>query len=77
MMLNDLLYRLRAIFRRGHVERELDQELRFHIEHEAEKYQRAGMSAAAALRRARMALGGEEQVRENCRDARGTRWLED
>src|SRR5262245_56930260 len=36
-----------------------------------------GLDPAEARRRARLALGGPEQVKEQCRDARGTRWLED
>ena len=36
-----------------------------------------GVSPSEARRRARMALGGPEQVKEECRDARGTRWIED
>jgi hypothetical protein len=49
---SDLRYRLRALFRRRDVERELDDELRFHIEREAEKYTAAGLSCDDALRRA-------------------------
>lgn len=37
-MLTDLLYRLRALVRRRDVERELDDELRFHVERQKEKY---------------------------------------
>ena len=76
-MLTGLLYRLRALFRRNRVEAELDEELRYHLEREAEKYRRSGASPQEAMRRARLALGGPEQVREQCRDARGTRWAED
>ena len=35
-VISDLLYRLRAVVLRNRMERELDDELRFHIEHEAE-----------------------------------------
>jgi len=75
-MLNDLLYRLRALFGRAGMEAELDDELRFHFEREVEKYVKAGMSEDEARRRARMAFGGQEQMKEDCRDARGTSWLE-
>jgi hypothetical protein len=34
------------------------------------------LRATHAWRQARLALGGPEQVKENCRDARGTRWLD-
>src|SRR5205823_4634390 len=72
----DIRYRLRALFSRASVERELDAELRFHVECEAEKYERQGLSRAAALRRARLAFGGVEQVKEASRDMRGTARLE-
>jgi predicted permease len=71
-MLSDLLYRLRAVFRRSIVERELEDELRFHVEEQASKYARAGTSAAEAERMARRDLEGPEQAKERCRDARGT-----
>jgi hypothetical protein len=75
-MLTDLLYRLRAVFRRGVVETELEDELRFHFEQEVAKYRRAGMSEDEARRQARLAFGGHEQMKEDCREARGTSVLE-
>jgi len=68
---------LRALFRRSRVEREMDEELRFHLEMEAARHRAAGMGPAEAMRRARLAFGGLEQVREEMRDGRGTRWLHD
>ena len=76
-MLSDLRYRVRALFRRNAVEAELDDELRFHLERQTEQYRQAGMSPEEARRRTRLAFGGPEQIREECRDARGTRRLED
>jgi len=75
-MLTDLLFRLRAIFQRKKVETELDDELRAHYEHEVAKYVKAGMSCEEAKRRAQLALGGIEQTKEACRQARGTDFLE-
>ena len=75
-LLSDIRYRLRALYSRGSVERELDAELRFHIEREAEKYERHGMSREAALRRVRLEFGGVEQMKEASRDVRGTARLE-
>jgi predicted permease len=75
-LLSDLRHRLRAIFARRTVERELDAELRFHLEREAEKYMAAGMSRDAALRQARIAFGGIDRVKDDTRDARGVSWLE-
>jgi putative ABC transport system permease protein len=75
-MRSDIRYRLRALFSRASVERELDAELRFHIEREAEKYERQGLSHEAARRRARLAFGGVDQTKEASRDMRGTMRLE-
>ena len=76
-MFSDLLYRLRALFRRKAVDRELEEELQYHLDREAEKYRRAEASPDLAMRRAKMALGGTEQVTQQCREARGTKLLED
>lgn len=70
-MLDDLRIRLRSLFRRGSVERELDEEIRFHFDHEVEKYIRSGMSEQEAERRAHLAFGGQAQVAQECREARG------
>src|ERR1700744_4294107 len=75
-MLSDLRFRLRALLRRPALEAELDQELRFHFENEVEKLKTRGMSAEEAKRRARLSFGGQEQIKEDCREARGTNLLE-
>ena len=75
-MFPDLLFRLRSLFRRTTVEAEMDDELRFHFDHEVEKSIRAGSSREEALRRARLAFGGLDQVKEECREARGVRVME-
>ncbi len=74
-MFSDLVYRLRALFRRKAINKELDEELQYHLEREAEKYHQA--SADEAMRRAKVALGGTEQVRQQCREARGTQLVDD
>jgi predicted permease len=71
MMISDLLFRLRAIFRRRSLEKELNDELRFHFEREVEKLMRSGLSHEEASRQARQSLGGMDQIKEECRDARG------
>ena len=71
------MYRLRVLLRRSTVERELEDELRFHIEQETAKYVRTGEEPETALRHAQLALGGLEHTKEECRDARGTRLLDD
>jgi hypothetical protein len=75
-MLRDIVLRLRSLFRRGAVERELDQELRFHLEREIARNVAGGMSESEATRRAKLALGGFEQIKEETRDARGVRFFE-
>lgn len=75
-MFSDLLYRLRALFRRNTVEDELDDELGFHLEKERKKYVAAGLKPEEADRRARVALGGLDQVKEECRDMRGVNVVE-
>ena len=69
---SELRYRVRALFFRDVMEQELDAELRFHIQCEAEKYERLGVPRGEALRRARLAFGGVDRIKEESRDARGT-----
>ena len=75
-MLSDVLYRLRSLFYRERIEQELDDELRFHYEQAVAKGLRQGLTRDEAVRRARMLIGGVDQVKEECRDARGVRPLE-
>jgi len=65
-----LWLRLRSLFRRGPVEQELDDELRFHLEQQIEENLAAGMSPEEARYAARRAIGGIEQIKEECRDTR-------
>jgi putative ABC transport system permease protein len=68
---------LRHLFSRRKQEEELEKELRFHLDQHTADLIEQGLDPEEARRRARLALGGPEQVKEQCRDARGTRWLED
>ena len=65
------------LLRRNKMEEQLEKEMRFHLEEHANELIANGVTPSEARRRARMALGGPERVKEECRDARGTRWLED
>ena len=76
MSLHDLLFRLRTLMRRPAAENELDDELRFHLERQTAKYVSSGMSEAEALRRARLEFGGLDQVKNECREARGLSFVE-
>lgn len=67
-----LLYRIRMLLHRDALERELDEELRFHIECEAERHERAGLSPGDALQRARAEFGHLDRIKEASHRARGT-----
>ena len=75
-MLNDLLLRMRSLFRRKIVEAEMDEELRFHFENQVAKLVRSGLTPTEAKRRARLEFGGMEQVKEDYRDSRGVTFIE-
>ncbi|HEY2896560.1 MAG TPA: ADOP family duplicated permease [Gemmatimonadaceae bacterium] len=75
-VVSDLRFRWRALIHRAEVERELDEELRFHLEREATKLEQRGLDAQEARRRARLEFGGVDRVKEETRDARGVRVLE-
>ena len=75
-MFNDLLFRLRSLFRRDAVESEADAELRFHFDQQVEKHIKSGRTREEATRRARLEFGGHEQLREEIRDARGVNLVE-
>ena len=64
------------LWRRKRMEELLEKELRFHLEQHASDLIGQGYDAEEARRRARLALGGPEQVKEECRDARGTQWID-
>jgi len=68
---------LRALARRPSAEADLDDELRFHLEMETAENVRRGMAPHEARRAAALAFGGEARIREECRDARPSRPLED
>jgi len=63
--------------RRGVMEEHLEKELRFHLEEHAAELIERGVPENEAWRRARIELGGAEQVKEGCRDAWRMRWLAD
>lgn len=67
---------LRPLFRKEQVEQELDEEVRFHLERQIEANIKAGMSADEARYAALRQFGGVEQIKEECRDAWGVRFIE-
>ncbi len=63
--------RLRSFGRRRAVKREIDEELRFHLEQRTAENMAAGMAPEEAAREARKRFGNVQSVREECREARG------
>src|SRR5499427_4419400 len=76
-MLSKLRAALRALSRKSEIERELDEELLYHIEQQTEQNIRLGMNPEEARQAALKSFGGVEQAKERSRDARGVRWLEE
>ncbi|MDE3135136.1 MAG: ABC transporter permease [Acidobacteriota bacterium] len=75
--IDKLRLRFQSLFSKGRVERELSDELRFHLERQIEENRAKGMSAEEARRQALIELGGIEQVKEECRDARAWQVLDE
>jgi len=75
-MFDDLTMRARSLFHRRGVEKEMDEELKLHLEREVGSLVAAGSTREEAVRRARREFGGLDQIREECRDARGVRPIE-
>jgi predicted permease len=69
--------RLRSLFVRSSVEHDLDDELRFHLEKTIERNIAAGMSPEDARFAARREFGNPELQKDECRDSRGTKVIED
>ena len=69
--LADVLRRLRSLVFRRRLEDGLDDEIRFHVEQQTEKNQRAGMTPDEARRQALIRFGGVQQVRERTQDEFG------
>ena len=76
-MLNKLRLRLRALFFKSKMEDELQAELQFHLERETEENIIRGMTSEEARSAAIRNFGGVERVKEESRDVRGVRLLED
>jgi hypothetical protein len=76
MLFNDLKLRARALFKPGKVERELDDELAFHIACETQKLVAGGLSAAEARQRALARFGSLPLAADQCRDQRRIAFFE-
>src|SRR6185437_8174375 len=65
-----------AVFRRSHIERDVEEELRSHIQTRADDLERSGLSRAEAERRARMDFGGYQKYKEESRESLGAHFIE-
>ncbi len=74
--ISKLSLRLRTLFRRTRVEEELREEFRFHLDHQIREYVGQGLSEEEARCASVCDMGGVEQHKEDCRDARGLRLIE-
>lgn len=72
-----LLWRLEVLFRKERAERELQEELRHHLESETRDNIRKGMDPEEARRKALVDFGGVEWTKEQVRDVRGARRVDD
>ncbi len=75
-LLPSLWLRVRSLFRRPQAEADLNDELQDYIERQTEKYISSGLSPERARLAVLREAGGVEQVKEQCREVRGLRWLE-
>ncbi len=69
--------RLRSLFRGSDVDRELDEELQFHVQRLTDEHIARGVSPAEARLMALRAMNGVEQRKEECRDTRRVRLVQD
>jgi putative ABC transport system permease protein len=76
-MLDRIKVRLRALLRKNQVEQELDEELRFHLDNQIERNAASGMNPHEARAAALQSFGAVELLKEQSRDARGVRLLEE
>jgi predicted permease len=67
----------RRLISRDRLEDQLDSELRDHFERLVAEYRQQGHADPEARRLTRLDFGGLDQVKEACRDVRGTRWIDD
>jgi len=72
-----LLSSIKSLFRRGRAEDDLSAELQFHLRNEIEKNIAAGLTPEEARYEALRNFGGVDQVKEACRDTRGTRFVDE
>ena len=75
-LLDGLRFRVVALFRRSHLNAELEEELRSHIQHRTDDLERSGSSRAEAERLARIEFGGYVKYKEQSHEALGNNFVE-
>ena len=75
-LLDSLRFRLSTLFRREHLNDEMVEEIRSHIQMRADDLERSGLSRAEAERQARIEFGSQQAVREDCQQAAGISFIE-
>jgi predicted permease len=75
--IHNIALRFRSLFQRSAVDREMEQELRFHLEQQMAAHIAAGMPPEEARYAAMREFGGVDQIREECRDMRSINWIQD
>src|SRR5712672_3698219 len=68
--------RLRSIFHKNQTELDLTEELQFHLQNQIDEYVAQGVNPTEARHAALRSLGGIEQAKEECRDARKVNLIE-
>jgi predicted permease len=68
---------LAVLLARDRFEREMRDEMRFHVEARADDLERTGLGRSEAVRRARLEFGGLDAAKDDCRQARGMRWVDE
>lgn len=76
MPVRRFLLRLRSQFRQSALDRQLEEELRFHLDMEAETNRKRGMKAEDAWSAAQRSFGGTQQIKESYRERRGLPMIE-
>ena len=69
--------KLKTLLRPDAAWKDLDDEVRFHLEMEAARLRREGLAPEEARRQAMLRFGGVERIKDETREARGTKLWED
>ena len=76
MKLLGLRFQIATLFRRSHLNAEMEEEIRSHVQHRADDLERSGLDRPEAERRARIEFGGRVRYTEESREAAGGIFLE-